>query len=550
MHSGLEDFVSTDATGQVIIYLPSGPTPISDTAKQIFSLMARDNRAFYRGGRVHEVAADSDGRLRLDVLLPEALRSRIEKLGTTMAYIKNQNGEYNPSQKRPTYEDCKALLATTEARDLLRSIANVYASPVLVLNHGEPVTITKGYHAVAGGAFVCDGEAVPELDAKEAASQLADLLVDFRFVSESDRTRNLSTILSPALRFGGFISGNVPIHSNEADQSQTGKGYNLEVVASIYGERPALVTMKSAGVGGFDEALSQRLIDGRPFLQLDNLRGRLDSQFLEAVLTAPGAVGCRVPHKGEVYVDPCRFFFSATSNGFEATRDLANRSCIIRLRKQPEGYPFKRWPEGSLVEHVQANQLHYLGCIHSIIKAWWTAGAQRGDSGGHDFRAWAQTVEGVIRFAWPDSSPMFEGHRTAQERTANPALVFLRQLCLAVEVDERTETPLTASALVEICETHGIEIPGLRDPTNEASAKKQMGMILARCLKSDRLMMDEYEVVRTVEDMQRTDGTGYYPSKRYEFRRMNRPEAEPEPTPELSNHPWSVESEPDPVLPL
>lgn len=321
-------------------------------------------------------------------------------------------------------------------------------------------------------------------------------------------------------------------------------------MASIYGERPALVTMKSAGVGGFDEALSQRLIDGRPFLQFDNLRGRLDSQFLEAVLTAPGAVGCRVPHKGEVYVDPRRFFFSATSNGFEATRDLANRSCIIRLRKQPDGYQFKRWPEGGLVEHVQANQLHYLGCVHSVIKAWWAAGAQRGDTSRHDFRAWAQTVEGVIQFAWPNSSPMFDGHRTAQERTANPALVFLRQLCLAVEADDRTEAPLTASALVEICENHGIEIPGLRDPTNEDSAKKQMGMILSRCLKSDRLELDEYEVVRTVEDKQRTDGTGYYQSKRYEFRRLGQPKAETEPPPKPNSRPWSVESEPEPMLSL
>lgn len=164
MHSGLEEFVSTDETGQIIIDLPSGPTPISDTAKQIFSLMAKDNRAFYRGGRVHEVAADSDGRLRLDVLLPEALRSRIEKLGVTMAYIKNQKGEYNQTKKRPTYEDCKALLATTEARERLRPIANVYASPVLVLDQGEPVTLAKGYHDIAGGAFVCDGETVPELD--------------------------------------------------------------------------------------------------------------------------------------------------------------------------------------------------------------------------------------------------------------------------------------------------------------------------------------------------------------------------------------------------
>jgi hypothetical protein len=497
------------------ILLPSGFTEISESAREIFVRMAERDMTFYRGGKVHEVAMDSDGRLRLEIMVPEAFRSRIEKLGKTKAYVKNQRGEYNLSPKRPSYEDCKALLATIEARTYLQPVANVHNSPVLVLDDGKPRLLTKGYHPVNGGVIVCDGDHVEEVEPGEAARGLDNLLSDFRFVSDSDRTRGLSTILSPALRFGGFLKGNCPVHSNEADQSQTGKGYNLEMVAAIYAERPALVTMKAGGVGSFDESLAQRLVDGRPFIQMDNLRGKMDSQFLEAVLTAPGEVGCRIPHKGEVYVQPRTYFFSATSNGFESTDDLANRSCIIRLRKQSPGYRFKSWPEGDLIEHIRLNQPYYLGCVHAIIMDWLKAGAPQSDTTDHDFRNWARTVEGIIFHGWPDAAPLMDGHRQAQARTANPALAWLRSVCLAIELEGRLECVFRATDFVEICLEHGIDIPGLTDLQDEDKARKAVGMLLRRSISGDALTLDEFEITRHTEETERNDGRGTFTSKHY-----------------------------------
>lgn len=507
-------------TSRPVIYLPSGLTEISAAAKDIFTRMAAVDATFYRGGKVHEVKTDGDGRLRLEPLSPEAFRSRIERLGSTKAYIKNQRGEYCLNPKRPTYEDCKAILATTEAAEYLRPIANIYAAPVLVLDQGELRTLTKGYHPINGGAFVCDGEIVPEVDPGEAAHKLEQLLCDFRFVSESDRTRSLSTLISPALRFGSIIRGNCPIHSNEADQSQTGKGYNLEMVAAIYGERPALVAMKNGGVGSFDEALSQRLIDGRPFIQFDNLRGKLDSQFLEAVLTAPGEVGCRIPHRGEVYVNPRTYFFAATSNGFESTNDLANRSAIIRLRKQPQRYHFKQWPKGDLIDHVRENHLLYLGCVHAVIRAWWNAGATKSEYADHDFREWARTLEGIIRFTWPDAAPLMGGHQQAQARTTNPALNWLRSVCLAVEAAGQLGWRLKASEIAELSSEQGIEIPGLADQHDANKATRTVGMLLRRCIPgSDTLSLDEYQVTRKIESVQRHDHPGTFTAKTYEVSR-------------------------------
>lgn len=504
------------ATGEIL--LPSGPTTYIESALDIFTRMAEAKAAYFRGGKVCEVVEDRNGRSHLEVLTQEAFKSRIEKLGQTKAYTKGAHGGYSLALKRPSVEHCRGIMETTAAREILPKIENVFAVPLLVLSDGKPTLLTKGYNPQGGGAFVCGGEMIPDIPVGEAAKALNGLLCDFRHSTPADYTRHLSLLLSPALRFGGFINGPCPMHCNEADQSQTGKGYANDVVASIYGERPAIATQKNGGVGSFDESISQLLIGGNPFVQLDNLRGRLDSQFLEAILTAPGTIGCRVPHQGEIYIDPRRTFFLATSNGFESTIDLANRCCIIRLLKQIPGYRFKIWPEGDLVQHAKANQAYYLGCIHAVIRAWYADGVKREPVAGHDFREWASTVQAVIRFAWPGAAPLLEGHREAQVRTANSSLTWLRTVCIEVLKEAPFNPPMTATDIARLCIDQGIEIPGIRDGSDLDTSKKRVGQILGNLMReSDPFYFDQFTVTRSQKEQKRSDGQGYTPVTFYNF---------------------------------
>lgn len=177
------------------------------------------------------------------------------------------------------------------------------------------------------------------------------------------------------------------------------------------------------------------MINARPFIQLDNVRGRINSPHFEAVLTCPlkGTIPARVPYKSEIQVMPERFVFQLTSNGFESTRDLANRSCIIRIRKR-RGFSFRRHPEGSLLEHVAANQPRYLGAVYCIISQWIAHGKQASDDtrGEGRFRRWAQIMDWIVQELF-DLPPLMDGHEAAQERAANPALNWLRQVCLAAK---------------------------------------------------------------------------------------------------------------------
>ena len=211
----------------------------------------------------------------------------------------------------------------------------------------------------------------------------------------------------------------------EADASQSGKTYRQKVVAAVYRESPNVVVQRMGGVGGFDESIAQKLIDGRPFVLLDNFRGKLDSPYLEAVLTAPSSMPARVPHRGEVQVDPRSFVFQITSNGAETTRDLANRASIVRIKKRPEDYPFKVYSDGDLYAHVVANQPWYLGSIFAVIEEWAAKGRPRTNETRHDFREWVRVLDWIVRNIF-NAAPLMDGHDEARQRVSDPRRVWLR----------------------------------------------------------------------------------------------------------------------------
>src|SRR5207237_8076272 len=110
-----------------------------------------------------------------------------------------------------------------------------------------------------------------------------------------------------------------------------------------------------------------------------------------------------------------------TSNGVETTRDFANRSSILRIRKL-EGHQYKQFPEGDLLAHVRANQPYYLGCVFSVLREWLGCGKPRtlGET-RHDFVECSQTLNAIVVSLF-SAAPLLDGHGSAQERLITPAV--------------------------------------------------------------------------------------------------------------------------------
>ncbi len=482
----------------IMMILPSREgLSISESAASIFARIGPTHTLFSRGGLPHEVA-EVDGVAELRLVDSNAFRSRLDNYGRVMSHRCGKNGTTVLGTAICSVDTARALLASKEANDALPVVAAVLAAPVIALDGSDVLILRKGYHPQAGGLYVAGGDDPPDVPPLEAVERLRALLADFDFPSEGDHARALASLVAPALRFGGILPALAPVDVAEADQSQAGKTYRHKLIAALYRDTLNFVVQKQGGVGSLDEAIGERLIAGKPFVVFDNLRGRVASTFFESALTAGGRVSCRAPHKGSVDVDIRPFCFGATSNGMEATIDLANRSVITRIRKRPAGYQFKKWPEGDLLDHVKANQAYYLGCVFSVLTEWIRQGRPVTDETRHDFRHWVQALDAIGQTIFK-TAPIMDGHEAHKARVANPALSWLRQVALDLVAQAKTGW-LTASQLSEVASEADIPIPNIRPDAADDDRARAIGRLMRRIFReTTEVEVDGLKVSRLEE---------------------------------------------------
>lgn len=507
------------------IVLPSGPTGNYDSSVTLFEAMRGTGVFFLRGGKTCEVRVDeNDSRKRVDIIKPMELVSTCERLGAPVAawgVDEKKRPVIRPGARasKPIAE----MWLESSARHALPPIKSVLNCPALALEGEDLILLPPGYHEPTGTLVASDIQ-IDEMSHEEALREIAVLLRDFDFVTPADSARALAMLITPALVAGGLLKAHIPIFGVEANASQSGKGYLCELVQTVYAETPSIVTKKEGGVGSFDESLAAALISGRPFIQIDNVRNKLASQFFESVLTTPkmGTVACRTPHKPEVHIDPSRVIFHITSNGLEMTEDLANRACIVRIRKREKWNP-PRFAEGGLLDHVAANRHRFLGAVFHLVARWVEDGRKRTDDtrAPGRFREWGQTLDWIVQ-ELAGCPPLLEGHEQVQARVSSPGLVWVRDIGMKiVAIHPDRHESWTASNLVEFASEQGIPIPGTKDDGDEGAASRAVGRIMGRLFGNSReVQADDILVSREDRGFEREDGKGTTIRPAYRFERF------------------------------
>jgi hypothetical protein len=504
------------------LILPGASTPYTETAKAMFPVLAKRRRYFVRGQLIVEIAlqkilGDKQAHDIFQVLEADSLRSRIEKYFSLFAW-RQQGGQPVLKPARCNHDAAAVLLKTDEAFGLLPTIRTLAPCPVLV---GEPRKLEilyKGYHERNGGLYVLNGEkkiVVPPL--KEAVEIILEILYDYEFATENDRSRAVATFVSPALRAGGLLGEiDFPLDIAEANASQSGKTFRQKLVCATYGVVPYLISKRTGGVGSLDESLSTALISGIPFILIDNFRGRLDSQILETCLRGAGTAPARVPYRGEVQIPTTYLNWMLSSNGLEGTPDIGNRSMVTRICKRPPGYRFRQYPEGNILAHIRTNPERILGAVFAIVIAWDKAGRERTAEIRHEFIEACQSLDWVVQevFHLP---PLLEGHTQEILRMSDPALSWLRLVAIAVENKDRWEEAFSASEIADLCQSKGIELPGSTRITNDEQLSMHTGRLLGRLFADDTpVEIDRYKITRQTRQEYGANHKGII-SKHYYF---------------------------------
>lgn len=494
------------ATVKQVFPMPGGKIGHEQAGEITFPVIGRSKRVFMRGGIVHEIEKEDAGKLALVPVTADRFVALVETF-PPWRVAKYEEAEDESGKVTVRWRSCtftrgaaQTAIVTDAARKHLPRIEQIVSCPIITFGStpGTCRVLTTGYHEHQGGTFIAGGKEPPEVPLEKAQSALADLLADFDFASQADASRAVASLLSPALKMGGLIDDHFPLDLAEADQSQSGKTYRQKLAVKIYNGEAEAILQNKGGVGSLDEAVSAALIKGRPFIMLDNVRGRVDSEILESAIRGHGSVSCRtLRHRATINTGP--FLWYLSTNGAELTRDLANRAVVTRIRKRPAGFIYREFSEGDLVRHIEANQSFYLGAVFSIVREWVKQGRPRTTETRHDFRLWTQSMDWIIQeiFGLP---PLMEGHREEQVRTANPAMQWLREIVLAAVADGRVDGGIDTYMLLEIASGAGIDLPGR--PTNdspECRAGKLLGQLF-RDAGGDELAVDGYRFTRSIEE--------------------------------------------------
>jgi hypothetical protein len=479
--------------------VPAGEIGHDLAARHIFAVIGPTNRLFMRGTMVHEVAADDTDAFAMVPVAAKRLVSLIETFGAkVMRREAREDGTMRWRSATFPASSADVALSSDGAREYLPRIRQMVSSPVLIPDGDRgTAVIGKGYHPHAGGTFVTGGDEVQTVVLNEAIEILSDALVDFDFPDGGDASRAMASLISPAMKMGGWIDDDFPLDLAEADQSQSGKSFRFKMIHAIYCEHPSAITQAAGGVGSLDERVSRALITGRPFISFDNFRGRMDSQIMETAIRGLGKVAARAL-RAEADIDVTPFLWQLSTNGAELTRDLANRAVITRIRKRSDNHYFKTYPEGDIVSHIKAHQPKYLGAVHAVIREWASQDRPLTTERRHDFRRWCQSMDWIVQniFGLP---PLLDGHREEQMRTANPRLQWLRDIARAIINAGYDGQPLTAADFGEASEDHDLPLPGAK--TFSESIDMRVGRLLGKLFKDqegDTISVDGMRITRVI----------------------------------------------------
>jgi len=483
------------------LILPSGHVQFSETAQAMFTVLGKRYRYFVRGRAIVELAyqkilADKQPHTGCELLHPDALRSRLEHDFVCRSWHED-HGKYVLKAARCSRDLAQVLLRTDEAFELLPPLNTLSAVPVLSGEQGNLQVLAKGYHGVHGGIYVGSDARIVLPTLQTAKELLLDALTDFDFVSPSDKSRAVASLLNPAMRAGHLLGPvDFPIDVGEANDSQSGKTFRYKMVFAIYGEIPYVVSSRQGGVGSLDESISSALIAGIPFIFFDNFRGLMESQLVETCLRGTGMAPARAPHRGEIQVPTTHINWQLSSNGLEATRDFVNRAFIVRILKRGLGYEFKNYPEGNILAHIKANSAHYLAAVFRILYEWDRRGRPRTNEARHDFVEWAQVLDWIVQNIF-DLGPLLDGHTEEVLRVSNPTMSWLRHVAIAVEKENRTGEALSASEIVDVCQARGVEIPTSVESTDPDQLPMYYGRLLGRLFGQDEeLTIDRFRIRR------------------------------------------------------
>ena len=233
-------------------------------------------------------------------------------------------------------------------------------------------SLISGYDEEKKVLVTGSSEGYELLPIEEAREVLLELFEDFKFMSPSDLSRAVACLIIPAMCHADLLRGDSrPLVYIDADGHGAGKGTMAYFLTLPYVDQPEFVTQDDSTVGSIDEKIGCAIQTGGNHIIVDNLKptkgmSEFSSSFIESMMTTD-SIRFRAAKESACTLSLKYAILYLTTNGMPLSKDLADRSLYISIRKQDTGYNYRSYPEGFRA-YVISQRPRIMSAIYSVMK--------------------------------------------------------------------------------------------------------------------------------------------------------------------------------------
>ena len=267
-----------------------------------------------------------------------------------------------------------------------------------------------------------------QADARKAAAVLAEVVADFPFTDDADRSAWVAMVLSMIGR--PCVTGQVPMFCATANIRGAGKSMLIDAASIIAYGHGAARTAYASDDDEMRKRITSIVIEGAPAVLLDNIDRPIGGAALDAVLTAERWKDRELGSSRTIDL-PARAVWTATGNNLRFRSDIARRVIPIRL-DSPLERPETRtdFHHTDLIGWTRANRAKLVTAALVMLRAYFVAECPKQPGGQFgSYETWSDVIRGAI--VWAGCADPMDTIKTAQEDDESAAIVLglIRGLC-------------------------------------------------------------------------------------------------------------------------
>lgn len=429
---------------------------LADVTEEAVEALATDEEVFQRGGMLVHVVRPLNAAKRAGAPVIRELPSAVLRVRLTQAARWMRWDSRTKEWKRGTCPEAivhavHARGTWTTPRARVRPLVSVITAPTI--RPDGSLLQAAGYDDPTGLLYWPSAKfaAVPEEptleDAEVAACTLLDLVRDFPFATDADRSAWLAGVLTIVAR--PAINGPVPLFAIDGTTRGSGKSRLVDAAVRLACGHDAERTALSHQDEEQRKQITSLLLGGDPVILVDNVASnrKLGGAALDSVLTSVTWKERLLGQTSHVSV-PARAVWWATGNNLQLAGDLARRCLKIRLAsplENPEARTDFKYPD--LLREIERRRHVLVASALTILRAHAVAGRPGSFRTWGSFESWSRLIPPALTWVGL-SNPMdvraTEDESADEERLHAAAVIA----ALAYITGGEPERAITARELV------------------------------------------------------------------------------------------------------